>query len=183
MHIIDLSKNSHAHADRLIRDYCGGKSIENKWTHLFNKGVGGLRYIDPASQNNEQSYKANISFYKNGIGVYFRNFRSNKLILFSTKEINKLELIHGVETIRPLRYSPFSLLNAMGYSYKSSSRWLLPKEIINERQIKFYIITDDHYFEFDYVKFSYDGFIDELRKAGFGEILKIQVFPPNVVLE
>ncbi len=181
MKIIDLSKNSSAFAERYIREYCGGRTIESRWTNLLSKGIGGMTFIDAESLDESKTHKVVFSFFKDGLGFYFRNAYRNKLILLKKEQIKKIEIGKNADIIRPFSYSLYSILSGVGIGHNSAAPYLTPREIIKEERAFCSVYTEDQYFNFLLEKITPEKLVSVFGKSDLSHLIKEDIHSPQII--
>lgn len=180
MKVLDLTHSSKHKIDAEIEHFCGGKSIDKFWLTGFQKGLGGLSFSDPQSDGADEKFMATLAFYNAGLGVYCRNMYKNFLVLIPENIITKIEIKKQQDIISPYSFSLFTLLKNVGVSDHTASKYLMPKEIIQENKPKFIIRTTEKYFSLEIDKISPDRLIKLLKKTKFVAMTDIQLEAPQI---
>jgi hypothetical protein len=180
MKVIDLTNTSKHKINADIEHLCGGKSIEKFWLTGFQKGLGGFSFTDPQSDSTEEKFMASLAFFNAGLGVYCRNMYKNFLVLIPENIITKIEIKKQQDIISPYRLSPFTLLKIIGVSDHTATKYLMPKEIIQENKPQFIIRTTEKYFSLEIDKISPDRLINMLKKTTFVDITEVKIEPPHI---
>lgn len=181
MKVINLIIKSKHFVNQEIQSICGGKSIETFWISGFQKGIGGLGFTDPESSNHDEKYMVSIAFFKTGLGIYCRNMYSNYLVLIPENELLSFKLIKEKDFISPKAISLFSIMNKMGFSYHTSSKYLMPKEIILENPAELIIRTPEKFFKLEIDKITPDKLINVFKKSKFVHLLEVQIELPKLL--
>ena len=180
MKVIDLTHSSKHKINAEINHFCGGKSIEKFWLTGLQKGLGGFSFTDPQSDGADEKFMASLAFFNEGLGVYCRNMYKNFLVLIPEKTITRMEIKKQQDIISPYSLSLFTLLKNMGVSDHTASKYLMPKEIIQENKPQFIIRTPEKYFSLEIDKISPDRLINLLKKTKFVAMTDIQLEPPHI---
>ncbi len=181
MKIIDLANKSNGFAERHIREYCGGRTIQSRWTNLLNKGVGGLTFIDSEAREENKKHRVIISFFNDGLGFYFRNIYRNRLILLKTEQIKSIEIVKNQDIIRPFSFSLFSILASAGVRYSTASAYLTPREIIKEEKATCTFRTDEHFFNFVLEKTTPEKLASGFKNSPIAHLLKENIHSPKII--
>ncbi len=178
MKIIDLKKFSGPFVEKQISEYCGGKDNNRG---IFGNHVTGLLYHDPSYGIKGPTHKVAISFFKSGLGLYFRNLENNRMILLKYPHIKSVEILKQPDIVRPYDYSMFSALMKWGVSYHHAKNFLMPKEIIVENLGTCTIVTEDHIFKFVIKKMNSTKVGQIFNQSGLKGVLNISVEPPKII--
>lgn len=181
MKVIDLSKNSHTFAERHLREYCGGRTIESRWTNLLSKGIGGMTFVDTEALEENKPHRVIISFCNRGLGIYFRNIYRNKLVLLKTEQIKSIEIVKKADIIKPFSFSLYSLLSRVGIGHNSASPYLTPREIIKEEKATCILRTEDHYFNFILEKTTPEKLVSVFKKSDLAHLVKDNIHLPQII--
>ena len=177
MKIIDLKKYSGPFVEKQISEYCGEK---DKNQGIFNNHVTGLLYHDPSYGTKGPTHKVAISFFKSGLGLYFRNLENSRLILLKYPQIKSVEILKQPDIVRPYVYSMFSVFMKWNVSYHYAKNFLMPKEIIEENHGTCTIVTEDHIFKFVIQKMNSTKVGQIFNKSGLQGVLNISISPPKI---
>ncbi|MBK9257182.1 MAG: hypothetical protein IPM42_17025 [Saprospiraceae bacterium] len=149
MKIFNLHLSIKAKIDSEIKTSCGGRIQKSFSTWLVASGAGGLTFEDPFfGAENERSFKVNFELFRNGIGIYFRNYTANYLITIPEKEIVQIKLTKKPDIIAPSRLSLFRMMSKSGIPYHISRISLLENEIFEEHPLEIFLETTQNTFKF-----------------------------------
>ncbi|MBK8625335.1 MAG: hypothetical protein IPN86_07165 [Saprospiraceae bacterium] len=182
MKIIDLTKTSKLKLRNEVERICGGQSIEDQWISGPGRGLGGFAFKDNllADDQNKNLFNCNLAFYKNGLGIYFRNGFSNYLVLIHEDEISSIELEKNSDIIKPYKYSLYSLLIKIGINPSKAAEYLMPKEIVKENIAYCIIRLPETHFDLELLSISIDKLKNRLSKTKFVHLLKLNLLPPRI---
>lgn len=180
MKVIDLKVTSRVKVENDIRQLCGGHPDDGKWAFLKEKGLSGLSFTDHQLKTEKAQFKSILALYKYGLGIYCRNIYSNKLVLLPSSDIKSIEIIKNKDVLQPLKYSLFSIMNRIGISYETASRYLMPVEIVDQHPVQCIIRTDNTYFTLTLEKLHSYTLIKTLNNTTFTEILAIKTERPSI---
>lgn len=178
MKVIDLTKISKSKIKSEIDLICGGQSLEDKWLSGLGRGLGGFIFTDPQILDEQNSFKCNLAFYKEGMGIYFRNIYSNYLVLIHEDEIAAIEIRKLGDTIMPYKYSFYSLLVKAGFDPIQSSVYLMPKEIKEEFPAQCILRLRDVFFTFQLENISIIKLKNTFLKSRYAKYLTVDVSSP-----
>ncbi len=178
--IIDLTIHSRHKVEAEIKHYCGGKSFDKYWFSTFQKGLGGFSFTDKHGDGVEEKFMVSVAIFTAGLGVYCRNMRNNYLVLIPESTIKRMEIIKQKDTIKPYRFSFYSILKKVGLSDHTASRYLMPKEIIKEHKPALIIRTHDTFFSLEINKISPLRVVSLIKKTKFAEITDIRIETPEI---
>jgi len=178
--VIDLKVTSRLKVENDIRQLCGGHPDEGKWAFLKEKGLSGLSFTDHQLKTEKAQFKSILALYKNGLGIYCRNIYSNKLVLLPETDVKSIEIIKNKDVLRPFKYSLFSIMNKIGISYETASKYLMPVEIVAQHPIQCIIRTENTYFTLNLEKLHSNTLIKTLNNTNFAEILAIKTEGPSI---
>ena len=181
MKIIDLAQNSNEFAERYIKEYCGGRNIVTPKTNLGFKDIKGLTFVDPEATGYFKTYKVIICFFNDGIGLYFRNFFRNKLILIKKDQIKSIEIEKNVDIIRPFTFSLYSLLSRAGVGHSTAASYLTPREIIKEEAANCTFRTEDHFFNFLIEKTTPEKLVSQLKESNLAHLVQKNIHSPQIL--
>ena len=182
MKVVNLLQTSGHSVNAQINKHVGGKSIESYWITGFQKGICGFSFMDPESDKENEKYMVSIAFFNSGIGIYCRNIYSNYLVLIPEKEITTLRIVKETDIICPFAFSPYSLLKKIGVSDHTASKYLMPKEIITEKQANFVIKASDKYFKLNLEKIHPYKLISILKKTNFVHLMAVHIQSPQIII-
>lgn len=175
MKVIDLTRASKHKKNQSIKEYCGGLTLETRWLMRFEKGISGFTFTDPEIPDTSQKYVATMAFYKEGLGIYCRNMFANYLILIHQDDIRSIEIEKRHDIIRPTTFSFYKILRYLGASEFTSSKYLMPKEIIEEHKAKFILRCTEKYITLELDKLPYHKLISVFKKSTFVDKLNVNV--------
>ncbi|MBK7635302.1 MAG: hypothetical protein IPJ13_14255 [Saprospiraceae bacterium] len=181
MKIINLKKYSGTVVRKHIDDYCGGKVEKNKFWVLFDNHIVGLQYCDPGYGIAGPTHNVSLSFFKNGLGVYFRNIENNRLVLLTNQEIRSILIEKRSDVVRPFDFSMFTLLMKLGVNYHIAKKILMPKEIIEDNAGICIITTEDHHFTFTLKKMNAAKVGEIFQQTGLESVLHISIASPVII--
>lgn len=183
MKIIDLAVTSQQKSEQHTKDYCGGKIMYKNGPIKVEQGIVGLSYEDPLLEASQIKYVVSISFLDQGIAIYFRNLRQNRIVLLTYDEIEEIQINKGKDIIRPLRFSLFSLFSRIGLHHNKAVKYLAPKEIIQEETPVSIIKTKDHYFSFVLDKITPERVSEIYLKTKLKDKLHVQIQSPEIITQ
>jgi hypothetical protein len=146
MENINLLSYSKAKLDKTILSKYGGKTFSKKWRFRIENGFGGLNFVDSQTKI---SYHVSLAFYKNGLGIFYRNSSQNNLILLHLDEIVNIELIQKKGIFDPHKWSLYTMLRSLGVPHRKAFVYLMPIEIVEYFPCNLHINTIDHKFTFE----------------------------------
>lgn len=124
MYTIDLNKIKGPGLNKLLSERVG---LQRK---LINKmSVSGFHFIDEV-QGKKIQYRVILEEFPNGLGLYCRNRYHNFLLLIQYNDLAVLSVVKKADVISPLKYSWYSILRNLGFTYWKSKRFLLERELI-----------------------------------------------------
>ncbi|MFZ1524583.1 MAG: hypothetical protein WAT22_07185, partial [Saprospiraceae bacterium] len=122
-----------------------------------------------------------LSFFKNGLGVYFRNIENNRLVLLTNQEIRSILIEKRSDVVRPFDFSMFTLLMKLGVNYHIAKKILMPKEIIEDNAGICIITTEDHHFTFTLKKMNAAKVGEIFQQTGLESVLHISIASPVII--
>lgn len=145
----------------------------------FKNGISGFTFIDPQNCEAKNKFKCHLVVYEKGLGIYFRNFGSNYLIIIQKEEIKSIAVLKNSDVIKPYAFSLFSLLKNLGLHYENASKYLMPAEIIEEYKANFQIRLEETYFNFELEKITTEELVSFFEFNMYKDILRINVLSPK----
>lgn len=181
MKIINLKKYKGISVDRQIEALCGSKKSSASKLSFFGDHISGLHYCDPEYGIVTPTHRVSISLFSKGLGIYFRNIENNRLVLIPYEEIVYASVKKNADIIQPYRFSPFSILSKMGFSFSTIKSWLMPKEIMESHPGLCEFGTQEHIFSFIIDKNTPERVIQKLNNSPIGDILQIEIVPFKIL--
>lgn len=178
MKVINLKLKSNTVSQEIVQ-YLGQPSKASFKKDGLKNGISGFTFFDHQLSDEKNKFKCHIVIYEKGIGVYFRNYASNYLIIIIKEELKSISILKNSDIIKPFSFSLFTLLRKLGFHYEYASKYLMPAEIVEDHKATFQIKLEETFFNFELEKTTTENLISFFEHNMYGDILKTNVHLPK----
>lgn len=176
MDFINVDSSASHKISGIINSRLGGSLGLIETFNLRGKGISGLYYasgIKGWEQKENSNTHVAIERFKEGVGFYLRNIRDNYVVLISSAEVQKIEIIKETDLILPKKRSLFKSFLKWRFPYHIAKIFVLEAEEVemhspkilfylnNGQALEFSISRINPYPVYDFIERHFQGFVIE----------------------